>query len=243
MKFFLFFLIFTGAFTLFPGEPNFQEDTDREGWEESGPSLDDDPVQLQVFDYYGRSSDQEMKIEAVKGLEQLAKEGRITNEDYESLELLYYLATEGISNRKVGLSSYHYSPETRLLACRTLGYIGGERSSEILLDVLKKDADVTVLAEAAFAIGKILEKPDKAAIDSFTRAIKLNTLIWHDNNLALSLISAVENISRRNKGISDVSLFLSILDIPNGPFTKAVKYKAIEAAKQLKDYDTVSRKQ
>ncbi|MFP4382547.1 MAG: HEAT repeat domain-containing protein [Spirochaetia bacterium] len=228
------------VFTVQGGEPEFENDN-RSGWKPES-SLDEDPVQLQVYNFYARSADKNMKIQAAEGMERLAREGRITEEDPNSLALLEYLATEGVATRVRGAETSRYFPESRRVACRVLGEIGGETAETILLEVLRKDTDVTVLAEAVYSLGSITGVPREETAAAFTRLMNTNNLLWHDNNLAFALLGAVEKIAVNNGGFTNIPLFLALLEIPKGPFTKNVRRKAAETAKLLKDYDNERRK-
>jgi hypothetical protein len=235
ITFFLLIVLFTAP----GGEPDYTTDN-RSGWKPES-SLDEDPVQLQVYDFYARSADKNMKIQAVEGMEQLAREGKITEEDQNSLSLLEFLATEGVSSRVRGTENSRYFPESRRVACRVLGEIGGHTAETILLEVIRKDTDVTVLAEAVYSLAGITDVPGEETAAAFTRLMNTNTMLWQDNNLAFALIGAVEKIAVKNGGFTDIPLFLALLEIPKGPFSRNVRLKAVETAKLLKDYDNKNR--
>jgi hypothetical protein len=171
--------------------------------------------------------DIQTKLAVISEIREKARSGGVPADDQNTLRLLRYLAEEGTrnlaQNQRFAAKSF---PEARRASCEVLGFVGGQTSREILLDVLKADPEPMVLSEAVFALGKITAEPDEEIILALRVLLKTKILVpGGDNNLAMALLGTIEKLVDSKTGLRDERLFGGLLLMLEAPLSQSVRQK------------------
>ncbi|MCL1818618.1 MAG: HEAT repeat domain-containing protein, partial [Spirochaetaceae bacterium] len=148
------------------------------------------------------------KLGVIAELGDRARAGGLSPEDADALRILRYLAGEGTITLKRGpVAAARGFPEARRASCEVLGLVGGDAAREILLEVLKTEPQPMVLAEAAFALGKITPEPRDDITALFRYLLETKVLVpGADNNLAMALLTTLDKFADSRAGIRDEDL-------------------------------------
>ncbi|MEM5947768.1 HEAT repeat domain-containing protein [Spirochaetia bacterium 38H-sp] len=193
-------------------------------------------IELRLIQDEAYSESEELKQLALRNLEKMADEGRLSD-DGAAFTILQTLATETYSKEvKRNNRVVNNFPEIRRQACQLLGKIGGEKAKDILLDVVQKEKEPMVVAEAVYGLGKIGINDNEEVTNVL--AFKLhqeNLKTTPDNNLAFSTLLAIEKLAKTNNGISNPELVSAIGEIiTRGNYIRPVKLKALSVLEEMR---------
>ncbi|TFG65097.1 MAG: HEAT repeat domain-containing protein [Spirochaetales bacterium] len=179
----------------------------------------------------------ETKRLALENLQDMLDNGKLTADSKDAITLLSFLSMEGTGRiiREGGRIINNY-PDIRMLSCRILGEVGGVDAENTLIDVVRWDAEPMVLAEAAYALGKIGGTGDNAIIPILAEKIIKWNITKPDNNFAFATILAFEKIAEKNNGITDQAVFQALVQISQGNYIKDVRMKALEVLDKMRRY-------
>jgi HEAT repeat protein len=120
-------------------------------------------------------------------------------------------------------------PEVRRKACLLLGKLGGDKARAALMNILAKDTNQHVKAEAINAL---------AAIGDNENGDVLKTIVWvyrdtynPDSNFVIAIINAVKKIAKESYSSSYGDALIILTEIQVGNYTNYIRteaYKAIE---------------
>jgi HEAT repeat protein len=194
-------------------------------------------AEMSVIRQQAVTVDREMKLLALDNMEQLIEEGKVTEDSADALYLLDYLAMEGISREvRVNGRLINYFPEVRRKAANLLGKVGGDTAKTTLLDVIDKDNEPMVLAEAAYGLGEIgINDNDEVALVLADR-ISEQSIVAPDDNLAFAVLLAFEKIAEANGGLNNPDVFNAIIQIAQGNYIREVRRKALDVMNKLRSY-------
>jgi hypothetical protein len=111
-----------------------------------------------------------------------------------------------------------------------------ERARGILLDIIRKEDEVMVKAEAAYALGIIGLDEDGLVVKTLSEIISSQTVAAPDNNFAFAVCLAIDKIAQKNQGIRNYQAYTALVTIMQGNYTRKVKDKAFEVLQNLKEY-------
>jgi hypothetical protein len=181
------------------------------------------------------SADYRTKLQALESIQEMVKSGT-TNIEIENL--LITLGQEGsISKKYSGLTLVNNFPEIRRQACKILGEIGSERAKTALIAILLSESDVTVMAEAAYALGVIGSDEKGEASGAIGWMVQSDDSIAPDNNFAYAAILALEKIAIKNNGLKNMAGYAALINIAQGNYLRLVKEKALEVIKGMAKYN------
>ena len=127
-------------------------------------------------------------------------------------------------------------PEIRRQSAELLGQLGGEKSRDILILMALKDQEPMVLAEAVYSLG-LIEPDSSGRVESvISQLVRSQDAIRPDNNFAYAAISALESIGRSRKGKVNPEVFVSLIQIAQGNYIRAVRSKAIKVLDEFRKY-------
>jgi len=194
-------------------------------------------VEIRIIKEQAVSEDREMKLLALRYLQEMVDEGRITGDDTVAIEVLDYLSSEGIGRitRENGLQVNNF-PDVRRMACSILGQIGGEAAKDTLVDVLMSDNEPMVRSEAVYALGQIGLNENNEVSRAIAWIILQQDAVRPDNNFAFAALLALGKIAEKNNGIKDEEVYRAVLAIASGNYIRDVKYKAREILNELRNY-------
>jgi len=191
------------------------------------------------------SSDRETKLRALDDIGTIIEQGELGGESNEILYMLDYLSAEGVRRRERAENrTTNYFPLVRRRAVELIGRLGKqtasqeivERSREILLDIIRKEEEVMVKAESAYALGIIGLDEDGLVVKTLSEMISSQTVAAPDNNFAFAVCLAIDKIAQQNQGIKNYQAYTALVTIMQGNYTRKVKDKAFEVLQNLKEY-------
>lgn len=194
-------------------------------------------IELGLIRAQAMSTDRDSKLRALANLEEMIESGKITPESADALLLLDYLAMEGVS-RQVRMNGrlINYFPMVRKKAVELLGKIKGDTAKDILLDVLGDDNEPMVKAEAAYALGLIGLNDNEEVTRALAYELMNQTSVSPDDNFAYAVMLSYEKLAEANGGIREPSVYLSLIQVSQGNYVKAVRDKALEVMDTLRTY-------
>lgn len=196
-------------------------------------------VEMRIISEQAQTLDRDMKLLALRSIEEMMENGGVSEGAPEVHQTLDYLSMEGIG-RKVTQNGrvINYFPEVRRRSCELLGDLGGDNSIKTLLEVLKQDDEPMVLAEAAYALGKIGDGKDGLVLRSlYDVVVRQQAKRAPDNNFAFAALLTVEKIAEQNDGYDDPTMATTIcLRIAQGNYISKVELKALAVIDKLKTY-------
>ncbi len=194
-------------------------------------------VEVQIIREQAYSADRDMKLLALRYLQEMVDDGRVSSDNTEAIKVLDYLSTEGISRivRENGLQMNNF-PDVRRMACTILGQIGGEESKDALVTVLLNDNEPMVRSEAVYALGQIGLNENNEVSRAIAWVILQQDTIAPDNNFAFAALLAFDKLAQQNNGIKDEEAYRAVIAIASGNYIRDVKYKAREVLNNLRSY-------
>jgi len=228
---FLVFLTTNGLFAQTTGDEEESEVTVEELYLQS--------IEMRIIGEQAQTLDRDMKLLALRSIEEMMENGSVSEGAPEIHQTLDYLSMEGIG-RKVTENGrvINYFPEVRRRACELLGDLGGDNSIQTLLEVLNQDDEPMVLAEAAYALGKIGDAKQGLVLSSlYDVVVRQQAKRAPDNNFAFAALLTVEKIAEQNGGYDDPTMATTIcLRIAQGNYISKVELKALAVIEKLKTY-------
>ncbi len=158
----------------------------------------------------------EAKERALRLINRIYEEGRLTAFDAQTIAVLEFLAEEGV---RVGSGNF---PTARRRAVELLAKVGGRDAREILLSVLDNDPEPMVLSEAVYGLGRMQAVPDVELTAAFAEVIRQNNTRYLDDSLAFSTLVAIEMIHEGTAGIRDPNLFYAIFDMAEAGYARQI---------------------
>jgi len=196
-------------------------------------------IRKQIIRTEAQSEDRDMKLIALKDIEEMISEGMISPDDEEMIDIVEVLAKEG--NDYVvfeGRTIVNNFPVVRKEACRMLGEIGGDYARTKLISVLNNEKEPMVLSEAVVALSKVGVDDDGVVISRLAGIMQNQRALTQDNNFAIASLIAIENIASDNNGISDPAIIAELAymaDARSGYLT-VVRVRALNLLKDLQNY-------
>lgn len=176
-----------------------------------------------------RSADPAMQMAALRRFETLAAAGALSRTDHESLAVLAYLATHGTY-----VGSSRNDPLIRIRATAVLGDVGGQVALDLLAEVVRNDTETAVVAEAVRSIGKLSPEPSSRLSALLGERLKQQNVRAGDPALIIAILETVESIHLESWGFHDPQLFLTIIDVYNGPHPTSVRNTALKVLNTMR---------
>ncbi len=194
-------------------------------------------IEMAIIKEQASTLDRDSKLLALKNIEQMIDDGKVTSGDPEVHYILDYLAQEGIG-REISESGrlVNNMPIVRKEACALLGELGGEDAKNTLIDITLKDNEPMVISEAVYALGKIGINKNNQVSQAISSIVLTQNALGPDDNLAYSSLLALEKLAAANDGLSDPLAFQAIIAIAQGSYIRPVKMKANELLNKLRKY-------
>ncbi len=194
-------------------------------------------IEMVIIKEQAATLDRDSKLMALKNIQEMIEEGKVTDGDPEVHYVLDYLAQEGIG-REINESGrmINNMPIVRKEACTLLGELGGEDAKNTLVDITLKDDEPMVLSEAVYALGKLGINDNNQVSQAVASILLKRNTIAPDDNLAYSALLSFEKIAEANSGLSDPLAFQAIIAIASGNYIRPVKMKANEVLNKLRKY-------
>lgn len=194
-------------------------------------------IEMIIIKEQASTLDRDSKLMALKNIEEMINEGKVSDGDPEVHYILDYLAQEGVG-REINESGrmVNNMPIVRKEACTLLGELGGEDAKNTLVDIALKDNETMVLSEAVYALGKLGLNENNQVSQTIGSIVLSQNILGPDDNLAYSALLALEKIASSNKGLSDPLAFQAIIAIAQGSYIRPVKMKANELLNNLRKY-------
>ena len=194
-------------------------------------------IEMVIIKEQASTLDRDSKLMALKNIEEMIDDGKVSNGDPEVHYILDYLAQEGLG-REVNESGrmVNNMPIVRKEACTLLGELGGEDAKNTLVDIALKDDETMVLSEAVYALGKLGMNEDNQVSQAIASIVLSQNVLGPDDNLAYSALLSFKKLADSNSGLSDPLAFQAIIAIAQGNYIRPVKMKANELLNELRKY-------
>ncbi len=194
-------------------------------------------IEMVIIKEQASTLDRDSKLMALKNIEEMIDEGKVSEGDPEVHYILDYLAQEGIGREiNEGGRMVNNMPVVRKEACTLLGELGGEDAKNTLVDIALKDNETMVLSEAVYALGKLGINENNQVSQAIASIILSQNAIGPDDNFAYSALLSFEKLAAANNGLSDPLAFQAIIAIAQGNYIRPVKMKANELINDLRKY-------
>lgn len=196
-------------------------------------------VKVKIIKAEADSIDRDMKVIAIQDIEEMIRDGQISQDDKQMVGILSSLGTEGISNQVIEQGAViNDFPIVRKEACRLLGEIGGDYARDALVNVLISEPEPMVLSEAVVALSKVGPDEQGVVIAVLADAMRSQTALNKDNNFANAFILAVNNLAQNGNGLDDIRVFEELTKIadPRSGYITVVRKKAFDLLKELQEF-------
>lgn len=194
-------------------------------------------VEVQVIRSLATETTRESKMKALEYIAEMVENGRADPNNLEVMGLLVDLSGEGtnVEARSRGRLVNDF-PEVRRFAAELLGQIGGPRSREALVQMVLKDPEPMVTAEAVYSLG-LIEPDEQGRVETvISQIVRAQDATRSDNNFAYAAISALENIGRSRNGKVNPEVFSALILISQGNYIRAVRTKALRVLDEFRRY-------
>ena len=189
------------------------------------------------------STDRDTRLLALDDIETLLKAGEIAGNEDELLSVLDFLVSDGTdrvvleANRQV-----NNFPMVRRKSAELMGLLGRdatdpdiiEQAQESLVDVLLRDNEVMVKAEAAYALGIVGKDETGDILQVLSDVIHRQSTLAPDDNFAYAVTLAIDKIANDSASKLDYHAYTALVTIMQGNYTRMVKDKALEVMQNLK---------
>lgn len=194
-------------------------------------------MEIRIIREQAVTMDRDMKLLALKNIEEMIEEGRVSSGDAETHYLLDYLANEGIGHMvRENNRLINNFPIVRKEACALLGQLGGENSVNSLLLIMSNDDEPMVLSEAAYALGVIGKNEDNMVSMAIADAVLRQDALNPSDNFAYAALLAFQKIASEGGGLQDPEAVRAIIAIAQGNYIREVKTKANDVLNELRKY-------
>ncbi len=189
-----------------------------------------DDITVQILREQVTSPRRDMKADALETIREMVEAGEIDENDEAMITMLQILALDGSRWRITdgGGVFVRRNPDIRRDAAELLGRIGGRRAEIVLRQVLRRDEEPMVLAEAMYALGRTgVDDAGRSATQMAQVLVREHAREHPDNNLMYSTLLALERLAENGyRGIAESTLISSLVDITHGPYTRLVRDQA-----------------
>jgi hypothetical protein len=194
-------------------------------------------IEMVIIKEQAATLDRDSKLMALKNIEEMLDDGKVSDGDTEIHYILDYLAQEGVGREiNQGGRMINNMPIVRKEACTLLGELGGEDAKNTLVDIALKDVEPMVLSEAVYALGKLGLNDNNQVSQTIASIVLTQNTIGPDDNLAYSALLSLEKIAAANDGLHDPLAFQAIIAIAQGNYIRPVRMKANEILNELRKY-------
>ena len=194
-------------------------------------------IKTQIIKAEAESPDRDMKLIAIQDIQDMVEDGTAADNP-EIIAVLGRLAGEGVTNvvREQGHVQNDF-PDVRMQAARVLGELGTEEAAQELNTILLTDPEPMVMSEAILAISNIEVEDKQSRNRSMAAAIYRQTAVNKDNNFAYTFLESVENVARREGGISDPMIFEEVAKIADARqgYNRVVRERAFQLLRDLQE--------
>ena len=191
-----------------------------------------DAVERMIIQEQIRADSRDMKLVALRYIEDAISRGNTGPEIHSALE---YLALEGVLNktRENGRLTNNY-PDVRTRAAAYLGDLGTREAKNTLIKIVMADPEPMVLTEAIKSLARIGINENGETEMAISWIVTRFDVLNPDNLLALSALEAFETLSQ-NGGLSDPNAIRTIIRIAEGPYIRPVQDKAKALLAQMRE--------
>ena len=181
------------------------------------------------------SGDRDQKNAALDDIETMIDTSTVGESRRDIAPILEYLGLEG-SNHTVFESRRLLNdlPDIRRRAAELLGRLGGESAKDALVAMIIRDREPMVRAEAAHALGLIGMDEQNEVTYALCDVLKILRATQPDDNLAYSVLAALEKIARNNVNLQGSSVYETLTNVvSDGRYVRIVRVKALEVLGNL----------
>lgn len=185
-------------------------------------------VEVQVISSLVGENGRAEKFKALEYIRNMVDKGKVSDKNKDVVGLLEELSSEGTTKQVVEKGRVvNDFPDVRREAAELLGQIPGAQSREALINVVVKDKEPMVVAEAVYSLGLIGVGDQQARIEAaIVAVIKNQDAVKPDSNFAYAAVSALEMFGKKNNGKVSQEVFVALLRIQNGNYIRPVREKA-----------------
>lgn len=178
-------------------------------------------------------SDRAGQLEAVRMVSRLLEQGSIRADDADAVEIVRYVLGAGVTIvNPAGGSDF---PLVRMEAARLLARLAGTDARDVLYDVIRRDHEPVVVAEAIRAVASMDAAPEEQFYDIMTARIRTMNHGSPDDRLAFTILESVLQMHDSAWQVEDPDLYEGIIGIARGEYVAAVRRKAVEVLETLRD--------
>ena len=131
---------------------------------------------------------------------------------------------------------YNLDPLVRRAAVRIISTEPNKDTASTLVQVLVRDNESIVKAEAAYSLGDIGIN-DQFVINGLSKAIREMITKNPDNGLATAIIVSIEQIGKKNGGIQDQTLFSYLIRLASSNYFRQVRNRALKVLEDMSNYE------
>jgi hypothetical protein len=180
-------------------------------------------------------ADRNGQLEAVRIMSGLLDEGSIRADDADAVEIVRYVLGSGVTIvNPAGGSDF---PLVRIEAVRLLARLAGPDAREVLYEVIRRDHEPAVVAEAVRAIAAMNAPPEELFYDIMTARIRTMNHGEPDDRLAFTILESVLTMHGSAWQVEDPDLYEGIIGIARGEYVARVRRKAVEVLETLREGD------
>lgn len=191
-------------------------------------------IELMIITETARANTREQKNVALAFIGDAIERG---NTDDGIRRTLEYLSLEGTRSvaRENGRVTNNF-PDVRRVAAMYLGQIGTEEARKSLIEVLKFENEPMVLQEAIKSLGDIGTNENNETVANIVWFCSRFDTLHPDNLMAIATIEALENIAKKNNGISDPEAYQLLIRISEGNYITPVRERARQLLSEMRSY-------
>jgi hypothetical protein len=194
-------------------------------------------AEIRIIREQALSEDRGMKLLALDNIQAMLDEGKLSTGAPDAHLILDYLAGEGLIRMvRENQRLVNYYPEVRRRAAEILGQLGGEKSKDTLLNVLRSDIEPMVLAETVYALGKIGINENNQTSQIIAATLLAQDAVNPDDNFAFASLLAFEKLADANGGLTDSTALEAVVRMAQGNYNRTVKQKAFQVLENLRKY-------
>lgn len=191
-------------------------------------------LETMIIKEQARGDTRDLKLLALRYIEQSIQEGRKNEEVRKSLE---YLALETsitvVREAGVGRIINDY-PDVRAKACDMLAEFPSVETKDTLLRVALSDREPMVIGAAIRSLGKIGINDNDEVTQTISFIVNKYDILQPDNSLAFEALVALERLVDAGVGVKDPSIVRTVLRIADGNYIVPVKQKARQVLDKLR---------
>lgn len=195
-------------------------------------------TEVHVIYAQATSENRDAQLRALRRIRELVEENDPVSRFPEVTEIISLLVLEPYRvSRRGGAEADpaavpHAAPAVRTEAIALLGRTGGDEAYRVLLELLRRERDPTVLAAALRTLARLEQRPGPELPGALAAVLGRSR---GDPAPLRAGLAAIRSLHARYGFLDTPELFTAVIDVAQGPYQRSLRAEAFEVVELLRE--------